>query len=388
MKKKLAIISTHPIQYNAPLFRKLAQSDDIEIHVFYTWSQSETGVKDVEFGKEIVWDIPLLDGYQYTFVENVSTYPRKHFKGLKNPKLIPLIEKWGADAVWVFGWNFQSHLKAMRHFKGRIPVYFRGDSTLLNETGGLKTMMRRIALTWVYSYVDVAFYVGTNNKEYFRKHGLKESQLCLAPHAIDNDRFADDQNKQYEEKARQWKNELGYDDKDIVLLYTGKFIGVKNITSLIRLFNEFCRLHKEAPLHLLLIGNGELESELRSISGLNNKIRFLPFQNQSIMPVVYRLGDILIMPSVSETWGLGINEAMACGRAAMASRRVGCAVDMIKEPVSGWIYDLDDEAHNLLLLESWNKEILAQIGANNRNWINQWSFDAIVSSVIKTMIHE
>lgn len=69
MKKKIAIISTHPIQYNAPLFRQLAKSDEIDIHVFYTWSQAQESVEDKSFSKKIVWDIPLLEGYEYSFIK-------------------------------------------------------------------------------------------------------------------------------------------------------------------------------------------------------------------------------------------------------------------------------------------------------------------------------
>ena len=70
---KLAIISTHPIQYNAPFFKLLSQRGKVVIKIFYTWSQSEAGSKyDPGFGKEIIWDIPLLDGYDYCFVNNNS----------------------------------------------------------------------------------------------------------------------------------------------------------------------------------------------------------------------------------------------------------------------------------------------------------------------------
>ena len=113
--KRLAIISTHPIQYNAPLFHVLAQTPGVDLKVFYTWSQAQQSVSDKEFGRKIVWDIPLLEGYDYEFIENVSNKPKQQFRGLVNPGLIPAIENWHPDAVLVFGWNFSSHFKAMRH---------------------------------------------------------------------------------------------------------------------------------------------------------------------------------------------------------------------------------------------------------------------------------
>ncbi|HXO74089.1 MAG TPA: glycosyltransferase, partial [Puia sp.] len=167
--KRLAIITTHPIQYNAPWFRMLAQSNRLLVKVFYTWEQSQQGSKfDPGFGKKIEWDIPLLEGYEYCFVKNTAAEPgTHHFKGVINPTLNKEVESWNPDAVLVFGWSFSSHLACMRYFKGRIPVLFRGDSTLLDDKPGVKKWLRRVFLRWVYRFIDYALYVGINNKNYF-----------------------------------------------------------------------------------------------------------------------------------------------------------------------------------------------------------------------------
>ena len=134
--KRLAIITTHPIQYNAPWFKLLSQRKNIHIKVFYTWGQIENTAKfDPGFGKEISWDIPLLEGYEYTFVTNTSKDPGSHhFNGIINPSLVDDIESWNADAILIFGWSFKSHLKVLRYFKGKKTNIFRGDSNLLDES--------------------------------------------------------------------------------------------------------------------------------------------------------------------------------------------------------------------------------------------------------------
>ena len=85
--------------------------------MFYTWEASQTLAKyDPGFGRVIEWDIPLLDGYEYTFVKNVSANQGSHhFKGIDNPTLNTEIEQWGAEAVLVFGWAYKSHLSCMRY---------------------------------------------------------------------------------------------------------------------------------------------------------------------------------------------------------------------------------------------------------------------------------
>lgn len=337
MKKRLAIISTHPIQYNSPLFQKLASGNTIELKVFYTWSQSAKQVEDVEFGRTISWDLPLLKGYDYTFVENKAEKPgSKSFRGIDNPGLITEIKEWSPDALLVFGWNFKSHLQTMRYFKGRIPVYFRGDSTVLDEKAGLKVLMRRLFLRWVYTSIDKAFYVGTHNKLYFRKHGLKEKDLVFVPHAIDTNRFAQ-WNESKEKLLKERKKEIGLEGATHVFLYAGKFIEKKKPLLLIE---AFVKAGFDEEVHLIFIGNGKLEREMKSRSAGYKNIHFLPFQNQSEMPLAYRLGDTLVLPSKGpgETWGLAVNEALSCGLNVIVSDRVGCAPDLIVEGMNGFVF--------------------------------------------------
>lgn len=362
--KKLAVIITHPIQYYSPLFKLINERDKIRLKVFYTWSQSEKTVYDEKFGREIKWDIPLLDGYDYTFVKNTSKNPGSGtFRGVINPTLISEIENWQADALLVFGWNHQSHFKAMRYFKGKIPVYFRGDSTLIDEKPSLKTFLRRKWLKFVYRFVDKAFYVGQNNKAYFLKHGLKENQLVFAPHAIENERFYDQTNA-YAKKAAAWRKEIGFSENDTVFLFVGKFESKKNPHILTEAAKEF------PEYKFLFVGNGQLEASLKEKAGEN--VFFIPFQNQSLMPAVYRLGDVFVLPSQGpgETWGLAVNEAMACGKAVLVSDKVGCAPDLVKEGENGCIFeagnlrDLKEKitlfANNLHSFKEKSHELIAE----------------------------
>ena len=236
--KKLAIVSSHPIQYNAPWFALLNESNIVKPKIFYTWQQSQNDKYDPGFQKVIKWDVPLLIGYEYTFVNNISKDPgTHHFKGLVNPTLNSEIFEWQPDAILVFGWSFDSHLKCIRHFHKKIPILFRGDSTLLDEQGGIKTFLRRLFLKWVYINIDFALYVGSNNKAYFLKHSVKEHQLAYVPHAVDNNRFAEPAHL-YEEKALVLKEQLGIHSQDVVLLFAGKLESKKNPFFLLQLVKK------------------------------------------------------------------------------------------------------------------------------------------------------
>lgn len=379
--KKLAIITSHPIQYNAPLFALITQEPEIDLMVFYTWGEEALGPKyDPDFGKEIVWDIPLLDGYNYTFLKNTAKEPGSHhFKGIINPTLNQEIENWGPDILWVWGWSFDSHLKAMRYFKGKVPIWFRGDSTLLDEPKGfsLRKIVRRVFLTWVYKHIDKAFYVGTHNKAYFKAHGLKENQLVHALHAIDNDRFLEEK-ESYLITLDDLLTRLDIHIEDTVFLFAGKFEPKKNPFFML----ELAKRMKGRHFKFLIVGNGQLEKKLMRASLNDSRIKFLDFQNQTMMPALYRSASFFVLPSTGpgETWGLALNEALASGTPIIVSDKCGGSIDLINAS-NGYL--INSENPDFKALESWierfDKEIFKK---KNAHFLERFSYQNIVQQVI------
>lgn len=387
--KKLAIITSHPIQYNAPFFRLLAQSTIVDIKVFYTWGQSASGqVYDPTFQQTVQWDIPLLEGYHYEFIQNQSRDPGSHhFRGIINRDLVGKILDWNPDALLVYGWSFQSHLTVMRYFKGKIPVFFRGDSNLLDELPGFsfKKLFRRIFLKWVYHFVDTAFAVGNANRHYYMAHGLKEGQIIDAPHAIDIERFQAN-SASLEAAAEEWRASLAIETQEIVFLFAGKLEPKKSPEILVRAFLAL----KDQNAHLIIVGNGILENELHELSAEHPHIHFLPFQNQSKMPVVYRLANVFVLPSAGpgETWGLAVNEAMASGRPVIVSTGCGCAQDLVVDGQTGWKFEknqIDDLTAKLKLALAKRNASLHLMGMQNVQFIQSHSLVKYVSAVESIM---
>jgi glycosyltransferase involved in cell wall biosynthesis len=383
---RLAIISTHPIQYYAPIFQALTQSGFLQPKVFFTWSQTAgTAVADPGFGRAIAWDIPLLEGYEFEFVPNSAARPgTEHFWGIRNPSLISVMEKWGADAVLVFGWNLASHLGALRHFKGRVPVFFRGDSTLLDPAGVWKTRARRAFLGWVYRHIDVAIAVGSNNRDYYRWCGVPGERIALAPHAIDTTRFSDPDGS-HEEHAAQWRRDLGIAQDSRTVLFAGKLIDKKDPLLLLDAYLE-CAV----PGHLIFVGDGALASEIRARAQGVANVHLLPFQNQRVMPAVYRLGDVFVLPSrgPGETWGLALNEAMASGRPVIASSRVGGARDLVAEGVNGWSFEADNRQQLSSVLRAaltCDTRVLGDMRLAARRESGRWSIEAAAQGIEKAV---
>lgn len=384
-QRKLAIVTSHPIQYYAPVFRSLTLLGTMDVCVFYTWSQTaDRPLFDPGFRTQVQWDIPLLTGYAYRFVRNVAKRPgTDHFAGLVNPTLIQEIEAWRADAVLVYGWAARSHLQVLRHFKGRIPVFFRGDSTLLDKRSWWRARARRLFLRWVYSHVDIAISVGSNSRDYFSWCGLRPQRIAFAPHSVDTDRFAADA-ETHEQTAAAWRLELGIPADAVAFLFAGKLQYVKNPQLLLEAFRDL-----DSASHLVLVGNGELEDELKLRAASCRNVHFVPFQNQSAMPGVYPLGDIFVLPSRSETWGLALNEAMASNRPIIASSKVGGARDLIDPGVNGWIFKSGDrESLRSILLEATEcgREKLKMMGIAARAASVHWSTEECARRISEVVL--
>jgi len=124
---------------------------------------------------------------------------------------------------------------------------------------------------------------------------------------------------------------------------------------------------------LVMAGSGELQGAVNKLAGEDPQyFRVLPFQNQSKMPLVYRLGDLCVLPSAfGETWGLAVNEAMASGRPVLVSDRVGCAQDLVN-PSNGLVFSWSDplSLHRALTELVRDRKRLAELGraAARRAW--------------------
>lgn len=338
-KRRICFVVSHPIQYFVPLYRRLAARADIDIKVLYTWHAGGKPVEDRSFAQKIEWDLALTGGYESALVRNVSTNPGPYsFFGLRNPDLVEQVAAWQPDIVHISGWAWSSHLQLLRalHRRGMRTLFF-GDSHLLDgNTAGPRWWLKAALLRRVYSWPTGILVAGTASRAYYRRFGVPPERLHRCPHAIDVGRFAAPQ-AQLEAEAARWRSELQIGPDRKVLLYAGKFEPKKRP---VELMQAVARLPDPA-IALILVGGGALQGEIGALAAAEpSRFRVLPFQNQSRMPIVYRLGDIFILPSAyGESWGLAVNEALACGTPVLVSDRVGCAADVVDATcgrVFGW----------------------------------------------------
>ena len=377
---RLAIISTHPIQYNAPFFKELSLQKDLNVKIFYTWSQAKGKIHDPGFGIIREWDIPLLEGYEFEFVKNISSRPGSdHFWGIINPFLLRKLREWEPDFILVYGWAFYSHLRVIKYFHKKKPIIFRGDSTILDLSKGLKNLLKRIFLRWVYGSVDICLYVGKNNLDYFKAYGVRDENLKYLPHAVDNERFGDPDQSTVTSEIALLKSKIA---GRTLFLFAGKLEKKKNPLLLAQAFQSL----NDKKTALLFVGNGELEEELKAITAGINNIYFLPFQNQTTIRAIYHMADILVLPSAwNETWGLVVNEAMAAGLAIIVSDRVGCAPDMVENNYNGFVIRSGDITSLVKSMAAMHGPKLMAMKEASKEKIKNFTIQGNVSELTKIL---
>jgi glycosyltransferase involved in cell wall biosynthesis len=372
--RRLAIVTTHPIQYYAPWFRFLAGKRAFDLRVFYLWDFGVTARTDEGFGHAIRWDIPLLEGYESEFVPNRSRRPgTHHFRGIDNPQLAGRLRSFAADAVLCIGYNYRTFARLLLTWDARrAPLLLRGDSHRLAPRSGLRAWVKRQLLTLAFRRYAAFLYVGQANRAYYRLHGVPEHKLFFSPHAVDNDRFQHNAAQTLSD-AQHWRRELGIPEGFQVVLFVGKFEKKKHPLDLLAAFGR-ARLPQTA---LLLVGAGTLEEQMRQQARGLAHVYFAPFQNQTQMPRCYAAGDLVVLPSdEDETWGLCINEAMCLGRPAVVSDRVGCGPDLVAPGRTGLIFPLGDVNSLAECLGSAlsDPDRLRQWGRASRERVREYSY--------------
>ena len=384
---KLAVLASHPIQYQTPFYKYLTESKELDLHVFFC---SDIGYKtytDEGFGQSFKWDTPLLEGYKYEFLKNISLFPNvSKFWGLINPSIIKKLITEKFDALWIHGWSrFTDWLVMIVAIKYNIPVFIRGESNLLSNVPFWKAALKKFILRNLFKKISAFLAIGRYNAEFYEYYDVPKEKIFLVPYCVNNDFFISKANEliPQKEKLRKKYNIPG---NLPVILFSGKLISVKRPMDLLKAFELVSREYK---CSLVFVGEGVLRNELESYireKKLNN-VFFMGFKNQTELPEFYAMADIFVLPSEHEPWGLVVNEAMCFGLPVIVSNMIGSGGDLIKEGENGYIFqackifDLEQKIR-LLLSNTVNGSRLRD---TSRKIISKWSYKEGVSGILSCL---
>ncbi|EMI17909.1 Glycosyl transferase, group 1 [Rhodopirellula maiorica SM1] len=384
----MAFVTSHPIQYQVPVFRHLSERDDIHFEVLFAMLP-DAAAQGAGFGVEFEWDIPLLEGYPYSVLENVSKRPGvTHYTGCDTPAIDEELRRREIDAVVVNGWVVKTCVQTLRACRRLgIPCIVRGEANHLRPRPWWKKVLQRQLIRRYDAYLPI----GTANRAFYRSYGVADSQMFDARYCIENARFnqaACLANPRRNTIRQQW----GIAPDETCYLFCGKFELKKHPVELVHAFEDSLsndRLQHPSTVNksrLLMVGDGELRPQCQQYSESRSlPITLTGFLNQSEIVDAYIASDCLVLPSDhGETWGLVVNEAMACGLPAIVSDQVGCARDLIHESQTGFCFSFGDwDALARILNEVASGRFdLKSMGNNARSQIAEYSPEAAAQGIL------
>lgn len=383
-KVRLAYLVSHPIQYQAPLLRRIAAEPDIELRVFFGSDFSSREYTDTGFGVSVSWSTPLLDGYEYEFLPVLRDKARTGPFSPMNRGILSGLRRGsngiGFDALWVHGYTTVNALHGMLAAKTLgIPVLLRAESWLRDRPRGrIKLGSKQLFFDGLKDFVNAVMPIGTLNAAYWR-HYMPDVPQSLMPYAVDNSYF---QQRSAEARGRraELQAELQVDPSRPVILFASKLQNRKRCGDLLEAYLRLCPAPGMEPHpYLVIVGDGEERAALErqaAESGVGS-IRFCGFRNQSELPRFFDLATVFVLPSRHEPWGLIVNEVMNAGRAVIVSDDVGCAVDLVRDGIEGCVFPAGDIA---ALTSSLRRilatpETAAAMGKRGLERIRRWDFE-------------
>jgi glycosyltransferase involved in cell wall biosynthesis len=384
MNNKILFFQSHPIQYFSPLFKEMDKTIDMEVYYY-----SECGLiasYDSGFGKEVKWDIPLVDGFAYQFLKNFSVSKSMDCKWFNaiNFSILNVIRKTSSKILVINGWSyFSDWLVIIAGILFRKQIWVRADNPLSQElkTGWKAKLKKLILKKLLFPCFDKFLYVGTESKLFFEYYGALPNQMIYTPHAVDNLRFQNEMTSVLPQK-NNIKSSLGIQPTTKIVLWSAKFISKKRPYDMIEAFQDLSLPNAV----LIMLGDGILYEEIKRYVVENNLTSILlpGFVNQSEIAKYYGIADVFVMTSgKGETWGLSVNEAMNFALPIIISDACGCAYDLVQNNSNGFIYpegDLDALNNALYtILSSSNFSSLA--AEQSLEKINTFSFTTIISNI-------
>ena len=318
--------------------------DDVALQVFFSSDIGAHVYRDREFGCEIKWDVPVVEGYSHTFLHrdpkgrNVTAWG-PGARGLRKK-----LREFTPDVALFTAYGGRFWIEALVAVRALgVPVMLRHEaSDDAVQRSRVKNVLRSLVLRAFYARVAGFAAIGTAARRHLLRFGVPDEAIGRAPYNVDSDFFAAEAARWLPQRP-QLRNELRIPENHVALLFAGKLISKKGVDLVLKAV-RLLPLEIRERLHWLVLGEGELreglEREARAVFG--DRVHFAGFVNQRELGRWYAAADVMVLPSrarCGETWGLVVNEAFHFGLPAIVSDGVGCQPDLVPDARFGRIFE-------------------------------------------------
>lgn len=357
---KVAIITSIKAPYRTLQIEEICKISDIDITVYYT----KEGKEDRN------WESRSSISFKEVYLKNIPIFDKL---GTLNKGLKDIVKE--NDIIVLGGYEKPTYITLSilcRLYKKKYIIIYDGISC--NRLGEKENIIKKFIKKLVIKYSSAIWGNGTVSKRYFtEKFSYPKEKIYNQYLTIDGDKIKNI----YKEKNKirqELRNKYNIKKDELVLQYSGRLVDVKNIEIVIRAIN----LIKDKEITLLVTGGGKDEYKLKKIAKeLNVKLIITGFiSNQEYLFKHYYTSDAFILPSISEAWGLVVNEAMFAGLPILVSKNCGCSLDLVKNYENGYRidpYNVEDIASKINQI--FNKKNLDIMGEESKKIIEEWTFE-------------
>jgi glycosyltransferase involved in cell wall biosynthesis len=355
----------------------------VDFQVAYCSLRGAEAAHDPEFGRNVKWDIPLLDGYKWTHLRNRGS-GRESFWGLYNPDLWKFIRNGRFDALicqlsYLRSSFWISYFAARR--QGAVFLFGTDASSKEPRDGRRwKLAFKNIAWPLLFRLSSQTLTASSAGRDMMRSLGIPAGRISMTLDTVDNAWWAAEAARADRAALRKsWS----LDAEEKVILFCAKLQLWKRPLDVLRAFAA-----ADLPgSTLIFAGDGPVRSAIEAEAGtlgIQNRVRWLGFVNQSQLPGVYRASDVIVVSSEYEPFGLVVNEAMLCGCAVVASDKVGAVRDLVSHGRTGFVYRCGDtQALAGVLRQVFsNQAQLKEVTRAARQQIEEWSPQASAAALI------
>jgi len=325
---RIGVITAIPTPYRDPFWNAVAAEPATELKVYYCASTNA----------ERPWSASWQMKYDSEVLPGINVLAKLGITGFSywNPEITSKLTAGRHDALIIGGYNYPTMMAAIRFARRRrIPYFLMSESHLREPRAIWRRIVKQPIVRRVVRNAAGCFPTGTWARDYLLHYGASPDRLWFLPNVPDVEQL-DCTAQSFAPQRDELRQRFGLPNAPVVL-YVGRLVEFKRVDVLIR---AFAKLGGDSPAHLVIVGDGVLRPQLEALAeqlGVAARTQFRGFVEPAEIPLWYAVGDVMVLPSVGETWSVAVLEALASGLPVITTDTVGAAADAIKNPVVGTI---------------------------------------------------
>jgi glycosyltransferase involved in cell wall biosynthesis len=375
MKPRLVILTEIIAPYRIPLFNTLAKREELDLHVIFL-AETDPGLRQWQtYTEEIQFSYQVLPSWR----KRIGPY-----NALLNFGVVRALEKAAPGAILCGGYNYIASWQALAWARRQNVPFFLWSESNAKELRGSHPVMEFLKTDFIGRCTGFVV-PGRSALEYLRLQKIRTKPVFNAPNAVDN--------KLFSSAAAAARNNAGPHRRELDLperyfLFSGRLVRPKGVFELLSAYAKLEDATRR-QIGLVFAGDGEcrrqLEEQAACISA--GKIKFAGFAQREQLAVYYALAEALVLPTYSDTWGMVVNEAMACGLPVILSRAAGCAAELLKENWNGFLVPPMDVQSLTAAMQDLaaDPELRARMGVRSEQLISSYSPEAWTDGIVSMM---